>query len=124
MYILCLSFFFRWYKEAAEKGFAPAQYALSYLYKNGEGCEKNDIKAYYWLELSADNDFEDAFYILGQTYLEGNDIIETDYKKAFFYLSKGVNKKDRNWCLPACEAILINGRSRCCVNTLRIPMHS
>lgn len=95
-----LEYAFKWYKEAAEKGFAPAEYALSYLYKNAEGCEKNDIKAFYWLEEAADNDFEDAYYILGQSYLEGNSIIETNYKKAFFYLSKGVNKKDKN-CLES-----------------------
>lgn len=95
-----LDYAFKWYKEAAEKGFAPAEYALSYLYKNAEGCEKNDIKAFYWLEEAADNDFEDAYYILGQSYLEGNSIIDTNYKKAFFYLSKGVNKKDKN-CLES-----------------------
>ncbi|WP_409193641.1 tetratricopeptide repeat protein, partial [Clostridium perfringens] len=48
---------------------------------------------------SAENDFEDAYYVLGQSYLEGTHI-ETDYKKAFFYLSKGTEKNDLN-CLDS-----------------------
>jgi TPR repeat protein len=36
-------------KKAAENGVAEAQYALSGMYKNGTGVEKDDLRSLYWL---------------------------------------------------------------------------
>ena len=41
------------------------------MYKNGEGCEQNNIRAYFWMEKAAENNYEDAFYIIGKSYLDG-----------------------------------------------------
>lgn len=51
------------------------------MYKNGEGCEENLVSAYYWIERAAENDYEDAYYIVGRSYLEGI-YLEPDYKES------------------------------------------
>ena len=36
----------------AEQGDAEAQYALGYMYRNGEGVPKDYVKAYMWFTLA------------------------------------------------------------------------
>jgi TPR repeat protein len=42
----------RIYKPLAEQGDAEAQYALGYMYRNGEGVPKDYVKAYMWFTLA------------------------------------------------------------------------
>ncbi|CAI2187412.1 7131_t:CDS:1 [Funneliformis geosporum] len=42
-----------------------SQYILGGLYEKGEGTEVNYEKAFYWYEISANNDYEYAFIITG-----------------------------------------------------------
>ena len=77
------------------------------MYKNGEGCEENLIRAYYWMEKAAENDYEDAYYIIGRSYLEGI-YIEEDYKRAFNYLSKGYIALDTN-CIESLAEMYLKG---------------
>ncbi len=42
----------RLYKPLAEQGDAEAQYALGYMYRNGEGVSKDYVKAYMWITLA------------------------------------------------------------------------
>lgn len=51
---------FDYYKQASERGFAPAQYNLSMMYFRGEGTEKNREKALFWMQQSADGGFQSA----------------------------------------------------------------
>ena len=50
----------KWWRKAAEQGYAPAQYALGACYYNGGGVPKNLEKAEYWLRKSAAQGFEPA----------------------------------------------------------------
>ena len=50
----------RWYRLAAEQGYPPAQAGLAYMYEYGAGVERDEMRAYMWLELAtagAANDF-------------------------------------------------------------------
>ncbi|MGB6722133.1 MAG: tetratricopeptide repeat protein, partial [Terracidiphilus sp.] len=42
-----------WYRKAAEQGDAGAQGTLGMLYTLGQGVERSDVEAYYWLDLAA-----------------------------------------------------------------------
>lgn len=44
---------FKWYKKAADQGYAPAQYNLGILYDEGRGVPQNRAAAYFWLHLAA-----------------------------------------------------------------------
>lgn len=42
-----------WYRKAAEQGDPAAQGTLGMLYTVGQGVERSDVEAYYWLDLAA-----------------------------------------------------------------------
>jgi TPR repeat protein len=42
-----------WYRKAADQGDAGAQGTLGMLYTLGQGVPRNDVEAYYWLDLAA-----------------------------------------------------------------------
>jgi TPR repeat protein len=43
----------KWYRMAAEQGFAQAQAAVGIVYfEGGEGCPKDDALAYMWINLA------------------------------------------------------------------------
>jgi hypothetical protein len=42
-----------WYRKAAEQGDAGAQGTLGVLYSIGQGVPRDDVEAYYWLDLAA-----------------------------------------------------------------------
>jgi TPR repeat protein len=42
-----------WYRKAAEQGDVTAQASLGVLYSIGQGVPRNDIEAYFWLDLAA-----------------------------------------------------------------------
>ena len=45
----------KWYRKAAEQGYADAQYNLSMAYYFGVGVPKNYVTAYQWILLSEDH---------------------------------------------------------------------
>ncbi len=42
-----------WYRKAAEQGDVTAQGTLGVLYSIGQGVERSDVEAYFWLDLAA-----------------------------------------------------------------------
>ncbi|MGB6744512.1 MAG: hypothetical protein WBE38_12780, partial [Terracidiphilus sp.] len=42
-----------WYRKAADQGDAAAQGTMGMLYTVGQGVERSDVEAYYWLDLAA-----------------------------------------------------------------------
>ncbi len=42
-----------WYRKAADQGDADAQGTLGMLYTLGQGVERSDVEAYFWLDLAA-----------------------------------------------------------------------
>jgi len=39
----------KWFRKAADQGYADAQHNLGSMYANGEGVPENSIRAYVWL---------------------------------------------------------------------------
>ena len=68
-------------KEAAEQGFAKAQYVLGICYKNGGDVEQNFVKAVEWLEKAAEQGDAKACFHLGICYEKGLGV-KKDLKKA------------------------------------------
>jgi TPR repeat protein len=50
----------KWYRKAAEQGFAQAQSNLGVCYVNGEGVTKDYVEAYKWLSLASAQGNENA----------------------------------------------------------------
>ena len=50
----------KWYRLAAEQGFANAQYNLGVMYANGEGVPEDKVLACMWWNLAAANGHENA----------------------------------------------------------------
>jgi uncharacterized protein len=52
----------RWYRRAADQGFASAQWTLSSMYATGSGVPKDYVQAHMWCNVSAAQGFEPATY--------------------------------------------------------------
>jgi TPR repeat protein len=50
----------RWFRKAADAGFAPAQYALGNAYSLGQGVPRDLSEAYKWLVIAANTGSDDA----------------------------------------------------------------
>jgi TPR repeat protein len=68
----------RWYRYAAEHGFAEAQNALGFLYLNGRGVEKNDETAVKWFHRAAQQGHAAAQTNLGVMYANGRGVARNE----------------------------------------------
>ena len=64
----------RWFRLAADQGFATAQFNLGVSYYNGEGVLKDSVLAHMWLNIAGANGNEAA--------REGRDNLERDMTRA------------------------------------------
>ena len=74
-----------WYREAAEQGYAEAQFKLGQMYYVGSGVEEDDEKAVFWYREAAEQGYAEAQYELGQMYYSGRGVEEDDEKAVFWY---------------------------------------
>ncbi len=74
-----------------KEGYAPAQYQMAMIYKNGYGLQKDGMKAFELLTLAADQHNPDAQFELALIYTEGK-LARKDLKKAFQLTSKAAYK--------------------------------
>lgn len=58
-------------KKAAEQGHTQTQYKLADCYHAGEGVRKDEAKAVYWLDKSAEQGWPEAQGELGWAYHDG-----------------------------------------------------
>ena len=62
-----------WYEKAARQGYTPALRRLGYVYRNGEGVERNDAVALQWYLKAAELGDSHAQWIVGLMYgIAGN----------------------------------------------------
>lgn len=78
---------FKYIKNAAEKGYASAQYNIGRFYKYGIGCEIDYIKAKEWFEIASNNGNHKATYCLGYMYYKGIGV-QQNYSKAISWFEK------------------------------------
>ena len=70
-------------KTRAKNGDSIAQYKLSLRYYLGEGVKKDDEKAVYWAEKSANQGYPPSQHLLGRLF-----IAELNFEKAIYWLEK------------------------------------
>ena len=61
----------RWFRKAADQGFAPAQYNLGLIYANGRGVPVDYAEAFKWFTGAADKEFALAQSKIGIMYQSG-----------------------------------------------------
>ena len=66
----------KWYRLAAEQGYADAQYSVGVLYDKGQGVPKNDKTAVKWYRLAAEQGNAYAQNNLGVMYEKGQGVIQ------------------------------------------------
>ena len=86
----------KWYRRAAEQGYAPAQLRLGYCYWSGEvGLEQDNTKAAEWFRKAAEQGYAPAQVELGGCYLLGDLDLEQDNTKAAEWYRKAAEQGDR-----------------------------
>ena len=66
----------KWYKLAAEQGYASAQYNLGVIYEKGDGLVQDYKTAVKWYKLAAEQGDTPAQYNLGLMYAKGHGVIQ------------------------------------------------
>ena len=66
----------KWYRKAADKGNASAQYFLGKAYAGGDGLVKDSAEAVKWYRKAADRGFALAQCALGVMYGNGEGVPE------------------------------------------------
>ena len=75
---------------AAEKGLAPAQSRLGYMYAEGLGVTQDSEKSEHWYRMAANQGDIDAMFSLGNIYYG----IRNDFNTAFHYYSDAADAGD------------------------------
>ena len=75
----------RWYRKAADQGYANAQYALGFMYHKGQGVPQDNAEAVRWYRKAADQGYANAQYALGFTYHKGQGVPQDDAEAVRWY---------------------------------------
>jgi TPR repeat protein len=78
----------KWFRAAAEKGFAIAQVDLAYLYYTGQGVDRDYREAAKWAGLAAEQGDATAQTDLGYLYEQGKGV-PLDYVTAYAWYTLG-----------------------------------
>ncbi len=73
----------RWFRKAAEQGFATAQFNLGFMYELGLGVQQDCEKAASWYRKAAEQGDVAAQFSLGVMYLQGRRGVKQDYEKSY-----------------------------------------
>jgi hypothetical protein len=93
----------KWFKNAAENGYANAQYNLGVCYKDGEGVQEDEQAAREWFQRAASQSNAAANYMLGLFYQQGRGGLKQDDKEAAkCFLSAAENNVDAQYNLGVC----------------------
>jgi len=81
----------KWYRKAANQGFALAQYNLGDMYVHGHGTSQDYKEAMKWYRKAANQGLAQAQYNLGVMYARGQGVIQ-DYNEAKKWYRKAANQ--------------------------------
>ena len=76
----------RWYRLAAEQGYADAQASLGLMYYDGKGVPQDYAEALRWFRLAAEQGNADAQFNLGVMYYDGEGVPQ-DYLRAHMWVN-------------------------------------
>jgi TPR repeat protein len=84
-----------WYRQAADKGHAEAQFNLGGLYASGKGVKRDEEQAARWVSVSASQGYAPAMANLGKRYVVGSGVAQDD-KRAYFWLTLAFLHEDKS----------------------------
>jgi TPR repeat protein len=64
----------KWYRQAAEQNYTPAQSNLGWCYDNGQGVAKDYVEAVKWYRKAAEQGHTEAQFNLGYCYANGQGV--------------------------------------------------
>lgn len=82
----------RWWRKAAEQGFAGAQHNLGNMYYNGTGVSKDEYEALKWYRKAAEQGVAIAQCYLGRIYANGECGVSKDEYEALKWYRKAANQ--------------------------------
>ena len=77
----------KWFRVAADKGYAPAQNDLGFFYAEGRGVKKDDAEAVKWYQRAADQNYPPGQMSLGMMYAAGRGVKQSDFDALALYSS-------------------------------------
>lgn len=92
---------FRWFKAAADQGYAPAYSWVGDAYARGRGVAQDEAQAVAWWRKGAEAKDRSGQYFLARAYLEGKGGLGRDVKAALGLLAASANQG-----YPAAQALL------------------
>jgi len=75
----------KWFRKAAERDYAPAQFFLGLSYYSGHGMPKNDGEAVKWYYKAAEQNYAPAQFGLGVCYEEGQGVPKNNGEAVKWY---------------------------------------
>ena len=75
----------RWFRLAADQGYADAQFELGFAYRTGRGVEKSDEEAVHWYQRAAGQGDADAQFQMGVAYKYGKGVEPSDEEAVRWY---------------------------------------
>ena len=92
----------RWYRLAADQGYARAQFSLGLRYTNGLGVPQDDAEAARWIRLAADQGHAIAQFNLGFAYARGEGAPQ-DYVQAHMWYNLSASRRTSEMRATAVE---------------------
>lgn len=83
----------QWFRRAAKKGHAGAQYNLGIMSYLGQGVDQDYAKAAQWFQKAGEQDHAAAQYNLGFLYYEGKGVAKDDLQ-AFMWIDRSASLGD------------------------------
>ncbi len=80
----------KWFRTAAEKGFAPAQYNLAVAYETGRGIPADERQAFKYYLMAAEQGYGPAQYNAGNMYAQGRGVGQ-DYFEANLWFKQAAD---------------------------------
>ena len=87
----------KWYRQAAEQGFADAQLNLGVMYDEGQGVKQDDVEAVKWYRQAAEQGYAKAQYNLGVKYYQGEGVRQ-DKGQAKEWFGKACDNGHQDGC--------------------------
>ncbi len=81
----------RWYRLAAEQGYANAQYNIAHMYRNGRAVPQAAAETVRWFRLAAEQGVAAAQLALGVSYATGQGVAQ-DYVQAHMWANLGASR--------------------------------
>jgi TPR repeat protein len=75
----------KWFRLAAEQGYASAQYNLGDMYRKGNGVLQDYAEAVKWWRLAAEQGYASAQYNLGVMYFNGDGVLQDNIRAHMWF---------------------------------------